>query len=249
MFYDWETGKLIRRIDFFPNKVILNDTNTIVALATNDEVAITNLLQQEENSDGFEDAFQPLCDTTESINSGYFIQDVFYYTTMNGKIAYSVNGKIFIVDQDKKYFIIRYIQQQNKLYLIDKKYNIISYEVNSNVVEFQTRILKKQCTKAEETLQTIPIQYYDKLSKFQTLLISKNGHINQSRTKTINLSLLFNLHLQMMLSQLLKKAKTHSNQDKLEIFLQNKEKLKQLLKPCNRQMILEDSYKFIPLWD
>ncbi|CAD8136859.1 unnamed protein product [Paramecium octaurelia] len=174
VFYDWETAKVIRRIDVSPNKVIWNETNTIVALATNDEVYFLQydpeqlpiFLQQEEEPDGFEDAFQPLCDITESINSGYFIQDVFYYTTVNGKIAYSVNGKIFIVDQDKKYFIIGYIQQQNKLYLIDKNYNIISYEVNSNVVEFQTQILKKQYPKAEEILQTIPLQYYDKLSKF-----------------------------------------------------------------------------------
>ena len=38
IFYDWETAKVIRRIDVSPKKVIWNDTNTIAALATNEEV-------------------------------------------------------------------------------------------------------------------------------------------------------------------------------------------------------------------
>lgn len=38
IFYDWETAKVIRRIDVSPKKIVWNETNTIVALATNDEI-------------------------------------------------------------------------------------------------------------------------------------------------------------------------------------------------------------------
>ena len=95
-----------------------------------------SFLSADEEVEGFEEAFEPINDLTEQVNSGIWISSVFFFTTTSGKIAYTINGKVFSIDTEKKAFIIGYINQQNRLYLIDKHLNIISYEVNYQVSEF-----------------------------------------------------------------------------------------------------------------
>lgn len=118
IFYDWDTAKVIRRIDVVPKKVVWSENGTHVALATNEEVYFLRFfpeqmpmfLEKEEEPDGFEDAFEPSNDISESITSGVWIHDLFYYTTVAGKLAYTIGGKSFTVDSDKKAFIIGYLQ-------------------------------------------------------------------------------------------------------------------------------------------
>jgi coatomer subunit beta' len=40
VFYDWETGRLVRRIDISPKKLYWNDNNTKVTIATNEDFYI-----------------------------------------------------------------------------------------------------------------------------------------------------------------------------------------------------------------
>jgi len=40
VFYDWETAKVIRRIDSPPKKVFWNDNGTLLALCSNDDLYI-----------------------------------------------------------------------------------------------------------------------------------------------------------------------------------------------------------------
>ena len=46
IFYDWETAKVIRRIDVIALKVIWNDQNSLVALATSEEVYVLRFFME-----------------------------------------------------------------------------------------------------------------------------------------------------------------------------------------------------------
>ena len=59
-----------------------------------------------------------------------------------------------------------YIPSQNRLYLVDKHFNIVSYEVLNSIAEYQSAISAKNIAKALQIQETIPIKYYDKLAKF-----------------------------------------------------------------------------------
>lgn len=55
-------------------------------------------LQQDEEAEGFEEAFEPVYDISESISSGCWVHNLFYFVTVNNRLAYSIAGKVFSVD-------------------------------------------------------------------------------------------------------------------------------------------------------
>ena len=103
----------------------------------------------------------------ETVTSALWISDVFFFTNQYGKINYSISGKIFsYAHTDKKKFLIGFIPSQNRLYLIDKSFAVISFEVPLIVTEYQSLIVNQQYEKALNLLPSIPIKYMDKLAKF-----------------------------------------------------------------------------------
>lgn len=98
------------------------------------------------SSEGAEAAFDVLytLPTTEPILSGKFIGDVFIYTTGNtNRLNYFVGGEIINLSHfDHKYYLIGYKATEGKLYLIDKSFNVISWYVNSEVLELQTLVMR-----------------------------------------------------------------------------------------------------------
>lgn len=67
---------------------------------------------------------------------------------------------------DKKKFLIGFIPSQNRLYLIDKSFVVISFEVPLTVTEYQSLMVNQQYEKALSILPTIPMKYMDRLAKF-----------------------------------------------------------------------------------
>ena len=111
IFYDWETGKVLRRIDIIPKKLYWNDTGSLVCLTTTDDFYILaynkSLVSENINSitgiEGFEEAFDLVYEYHDTVNSGIWISNVFYYINNGGKINYSISGKVFnYANTDKK---------------------------------------------------------------------------------------------------------------------------------------------------
>lgn len=175
IFYDWQTAKIIRKIELSPKKIYWSDSTSLVVLATAEDFyvlnynaqAVAELLEASDNEDGIEESFELSHEFHDIVTSGVWINDCFFFTNSNGKINYMVNGKIFNhATADKAKFILGYIQSQNRLYLIDKQFNIISYEVLNAVTEYQSAIAAKDFDKATEIEGTIDVKYYDKLARF-----------------------------------------------------------------------------------
>ncbi|ODV81943.1 Coatomer, beta' subunit [Suhomyces tanzawaensis NRRL Y-17324] len=193
-FYDWEHGKLVRRVDIDEDilDVVWSDNGELVAIVTstsvgennapgaskkNDEVYFLSYNHQVfeealaadelDPEEGAESTFDVLytLPTSESILSGKFIGDVFVYTTSStNRLNYFVGGEVINLGHfDHKYYIIGYKAQEGKLYLIDKSFNVISWFVNSEVLELQTLVMRgdleqfaSKTIQDEETEEEVP---------------------------------------------------------------------------------------------
>lgn len=97
--------------------------------------------------EGADSAFEVLytLPTSEPILSGKFIGDVFIYTTATtNRLNYFVGGEVINLGHfDHKYYIVGYkAGQEGKLYLVDKSFNVVSWFVNSDVLELQTLVMR-----------------------------------------------------------------------------------------------------------
>jgi coatomer subunit beta' len=45
----------------------------------------------------------------QQVTSGTWVNDLFYFITLQGRLSYTINNKIFHVDSDRKSFIIGYV--------------------------------------------------------------------------------------------------------------------------------------------
>jgi coatomer subunit beta' len=70
---------------------------------------LEDILLKDEEPEGSDEAFDILHDLSETVTSGVWISDVFYYTNSQEKICYTTNGRVFVLDTEKKQFIIGYI--------------------------------------------------------------------------------------------------------------------------------------------
>ena len=57
---------------------------------------------KDEEPEGSEEAFDILHDLSENVTTGVWISDVFYYTNSQEKICYTTNGRVFVLDSEKK---------------------------------------------------------------------------------------------------------------------------------------------------
>lgn len=98
------------------------------------------------SSEGAESAFDVLytLPTSEQLLSGKFIGDVFTYTTgTTNRLNYFVGGEVINLGHfDHSYYIIGYKTTEGKLFLIDKSFNVVSWFVNSAVLELQTLVMR-----------------------------------------------------------------------------------------------------------
>ncbi|RLV96534.1 Coatomer subunit beta' [Spathaspora sp. JA1] len=171
-FYDWETGKLVRRVDIDNNinEVVWSDNGELLAIITSSSEGDSNTVGAKKTDEAYflsysQEVFQESLDnneldveegvelafdvlyslpTSESILSGKFIGDVFVYTTAStNRLNYFVGGEVINLGHfDHKFYLIGYKASDGKLYLIDKSFDVISWYINSEVLELQTLVMR-----------------------------------------------------------------------------------------------------------
>lgn len=187
-FFDWETFTCIRRIDVdCPKNVYWSNSGEYVVIVLeecfyvlkyNEDVVAKHIQAGAEiGEEGIEEAFTFLADFNEEIVSGEWVTgDAFVYTTSKGKLNYLIGDKIInhaLID--KKMFVLGYVSQQNRLYLVNKSLKITSYELLSSVIQAQREIVDSDPTlttkspdykKLKETLENVPENHKGKIAKF-----------------------------------------------------------------------------------
>jgi coatomer subunit beta' len=198
-FVDWETGLLIRRITTSPKAVYWADSGKFVAIVLEENFFVLEFHSEavgksESDEDGYLEAFELKYEILESITSGLWLSDCFIYTTQSNKVNYSLGGKsMLLVNLDKPNFIIGFIPQQNRLYLIDSERAVISYTVMISFIEYQIAVVQEDFEKAEAIFPNIPENFHNKCAKFLDSL----GYKEEAMAITTDKEHKFELALQL----------------------------------------------------
>lgn len=67
---------------------------------------------------------------------------------------------------DNELYLLGYIPQHGRIYLVDKDVSIFSYSLSLAVVEYQTAILRGDLDQAAELLQNVPADQHNRLARF-----------------------------------------------------------------------------------
>ena len=163
-FYDFETQTFLRNIDVNANNIIWNENKTFFGLICDD---ITYILKSnnsiiekyiEENEgkssieEGCVNGFETYCEINDRIVSGFFLdEEIFVYVNNKNKLNYAIEDKIFsITTLNTNYLLLGYLSATNRIYLMDKQYNLISYGFPASFINYQVAVLKKDFTNAKK---------------------------------------------------------------------------------------------------
>lgn len=170
---------MVRRIDVSPSpkNVFWSENGQQVVLALEDNFYLLNFDNdqvvnyvsskepsdladkvEDEDDDGCEEAFQFVDEYQEIITSGLWVSnDCFVYSNQKGHIHYMIGQKTMkLSNADKRQYIMGYDGKQNRLYMVDKNFNVYCYSLLLSVVNYQSAILNDDEHGAEIYLKDIP---------------------------------------------------------------------------------------------
>jgi len=174
-FYDWETQKLVRRIEIQAKQVFWSDNGNLVAIAAEDQYFVlrynAEAVQNAGNNlteDGVEDAFELLEEVaSEVVKTGTWVGDCFIYTTALNRLKYYVGGEIVTVAHlDRTLYLLGYIDKENRVYLGDKELCVVSYEMHLSVLNYQTAVMRRDFATADRILPSIPDAQRTRVAQF-----------------------------------------------------------------------------------
>mmetsp|Transcript_39675 Transcript_39675/g.101404 ORF Transcript_39675/g.101404 Transcript_39675/m.101404 type:complete len:961 (+) Transcript_39675:176-3058(+) len=186
-FYDWAMGSIIRRIDVPVKEVHWSDSGELVALTTETSFFILKYNREvveafqesgaEVDEDGIDDAFELLSEINERVRTGLWVGDCFIYNNTAWRLNYCVGGEVTTMFHlDRPMFLLGYMAAQNRLYLIDKDYSIITYTLLLSLIEFKTLVMRGDMDAAMEVLPTIPADQLNDVARF----LEGRGEVQQA---------------------------------------------------------------------
>lgn len=109
---------------FSPKKILWNDEGTIAAFILPEKLLLLEF-------DSKRNEFTATHTIVDKVSSGVFAYDLFFYMSASGKIYFTAKGKSFFYCNaaDKRQLLIGTVEQQNRLFAIDKNYHMFSYEL------------------------------------------------------------------------------------------------------------------------
>lgn len=183
LFYDWDSGDFVRKIDVAPKEVYWSDSGNLVLVACEDSAYVLSYnaavtasaiaMGQVSPEDGVDGSFDLLFEINDSISSGEWVGDCFIYCNNAGRLNYSVGGKIqTLVHLDTNssgvtvHSVLGYLAKEDRVYLVDKSLNIVSYKVMLAVLQYQTAVMRGDFDSANELLSSIPESEYTTIARF-----------------------------------------------------------------------------------
>jgi coatomer subunit beta' len=183
LFYDWDSGEFIQKIEASPKEVYWSDSGNMVLLACEDSAYVLSYNAQKVQQaiamgqispeDGIEGSFDLLYEIGDKITSGKWVGDCFIYINSGGRLNYSVGGQIETLVHletsaggQAQHSIMGYLAKEDRVYLVDKSLNIVCYKVMLAVLQYQTAVMRGDFDAANELLPNIPESEYTKVARF-----------------------------------------------------------------------------------
>lgn len=176
-FYDWGSGKLIRRIDVPVRDLKWSDSGELVAIISESSFYILRLDNQavdsflasgaEAEDDGLEDAFELLNEVSERVRTGIWVGDCFIYNNSAWRLNYCVGGEVTTMFHlDRPMYLLGYLASHSKVYLIDKEFGVVSYTLLMSLIEYKTLVLREDFDAAQQLLPSIPKDQLNSVARF-----------------------------------------------------------------------------------
>lgn len=183
LFYEWDSGEFIQKIEAIPKDVFWSDSGNMVLLATEESayvlsynaqaVAQAIAMGQVNPEAGIEGSFELLYEINDKIMSGKWVGDCFIYINNAGRLNYSVGGQIETLVHletsaggQSQHTVLGYLAKEDRVYLVDKSLNIIAYKVMLAVLQYQTAVMRGDFDAANTLLPNIPESEYTKVARF-----------------------------------------------------------------------------------
>ncbi len=183
LFYDWDSGEFIQKIEAIPKDVYWSDSGNMVLLATEDsayvlsynaqQVAQAIAMGQVSPEAGIDGSFELLYEINDKITSGKWVGDCFIYINNAGRLNYSVGGQIETLVHletstggQTQHTVLGYLAKEDRVYLVDKSLNIVAYKVMLAVLQYQTAVMRGDFDSANALLPNIPESEYTKVARF-----------------------------------------------------------------------------------
>ncbi|KAL6495891.1 hypothetical protein OROGR_030454 [Orobanche gracilis] len=176
-FYDWAECRLIRRIDVNVKNLYWADSGDLVAIATdtsfyilkyNRDVVSAHLDSgRPVDEQGVEDAFELLYEINERVRTGLWVGDCFIYNNSSWRLNYCVGGEVTTMFHlDRPMYLLGYLANQSRVYLVDKEFNVIGYTLLLSLIEYKTLVMRGDLETANEVLQSIPKEQLNSVAHF-----------------------------------------------------------------------------------
>ncbi|CAM5998694.1 unnamed protein product [Sphagnum balticum] len=167
VFFDWDEGQFLRKIDVIPQLVFWNTAGDTVLIACAETYYVlkfdrglvsTALASGSINpEEGVEGSFELDCSIPDRVRTGQWIGDCFLYTNNSGKMQYFVGGEVMtLCHLNHAMYLLGFVPREDRIFLIDKTYNVISYKLLLSVLEYQTAVVRKDFETANAILPSIP---------------------------------------------------------------------------------------------
>ncbi|KAF8595407.1 coatomer protein [Ceratobasidium sp. AG-I] len=176
VFWDWESGEIIRRIEADAKNIYWSGTGSLVAITSEDSFYILKfdrdaydaaLAAGPVGDEGVEDAFDLIAEISETVKTAKWVGDCFVYTNSANRLSYVVGSQTHTVQQfDSSMFLLGYMPSHNRIYLADQSVNIFGYALSLALVEYQTAVLRGDMDAAAEILPTVPADQRNKVARF-----------------------------------------------------------------------------------
>ncbi|GFZ04144.1 coatomer, beta' subunit [Actinidia rufa] len=155
-FYDWAECRLIRRIDVNVKNLYWADSGDLVAIASdasfyilkyNRDVVSRHLDSGKPvDEQGVEDAFELLYEINERVRTGIWVTTMFHL--------------------DRPMYLLGYLVNQSRVYLIDKEFNVMGYTLLLSLIEYKTLVMRGDLERANEILPSIPKEHHNSVARF-----------------------------------------------------------------------------------
>jgi coatomer subunit beta' len=177
VFFDWHDGEFIRKIDVVPQQIFWNESGDAVVLACADcyyilryDAAVVSEAIGQGNinpDEGVNGSFELETTIQDRVRTGQWVGDCFLYTNGAGKLEYYVGGEVMtLCHLNHHMYLLGFVPKEDRVFLIDKTYNIVSYKLLLCVLNYQTAVVRKDFEVANSILPSIPKSELAAVAKF-----------------------------------------------------------------------------------
>ncbi|XP_024973461.1 coatomer subunit beta'-2-like [Cynara cardunculus var. scolymus] len=176
-FYDWAECRLIQRIDVNVKNLYWADSGDMVVIASdssfyilkyNRDVVSAHLDSgRSVDEQGIDQSFEPLYEVDERVRTGLWVGDCFIYNNSSWRLNYCVGGEVTTMFHlDRPMYLLGYLANQSRVYLIDKEFNVIGYTLLLTLIEYKTLVMRGDLEQASAVLPLIPKDHHNSVAHF-----------------------------------------------------------------------------------